>query len=113
MPELAGKLNGVSIRVPVANGSIVDLVVTLKKSATVEEVNAAVKKAANGKLKGIVEYCEDPIVSADIIGNPHSSIFDSLSTMRITPKTFKVFAWYDNEYAYSLRMVDMMKLVAR
>ena len=113
IPELKGKLNGIAIRVPVANGSIVDLVVTLKKNPSVEELNAAVKKAASGPMKGIVEYCEDPIVSADIIGNPHSSIFDSLSTMKIAPRVFKILTWYDNEYAYSLRMVDMMKLVAR
>jgi len=113
LPKLAGKLNGIAVRVPVADGSLVDLVVTLKKSATVEEVNAAVFKAANGRMKGIIEYCEDPIVSCDVIGNPHSSIFDSLATMRISPRVFKVLAWYDNEYGYALRMVDMMRLIAR
>ncbi len=113
MPELAGKLNGIAVRVPVSNGSLVDFVVTLKKNPSVEELNMAVKKAASGPLKGIVEYCEDPIVSADIVGNPHSSIFDSLSTMKIAPRVFKVLTWYDNEFAYSLRMVDMMKLVAK
>ena len=113
LPELNGKLDGVSVRVPVADGSLVDLVVTLEKDATVEAVNAAVKKAASGSLKGIVEYCEDPIVSVDVIGNAHSSIFDALSTMSITPRVFKVFSWYDNEYGYAMRMIDMMKLIAR
>ena len=113
LPELNGKLDGVSVRVPVADGSLVDLVVTLEKDATVEAVNAAVKKAASGSLKGIVEYCEDPIVSVDVIGNAHSSIFDALSTMSVTPRVFKVFSWYDNEYGYAMRMIDMMKLIAR
>ena len=113
LPELNGKLDGVSVRVPVADGSLVDLVVTLEKDATVESLNAAVKKAALGPLKGIVEYCEDPIVSVDVIGNAHSSIFDALSTMSITPRVFKVFSWYDNEYGYAMRMIDMMKLIAR
>ena len=113
LPELNGKLNGTAVRVPVVNGSLVDLVVTFEKDATVEAVNAAVKKAAAGPLKGIVEYCEDPIVSCDIIGNPHSSIFDALSTMSITPRVFKVFSWYDNEFGYARRMVDMMNLIAR
>lgn len=113
MPELEGKLNGMAIRVPVADGSIVDLVVTLKKNATVETVNAAVKRAASRSLKGILEYCEDPIVSCDIIGNPHSSIFDSKATMQINPRVFKVLSWYDNEYGYAMRMVDMMRMIAR
>jgi glyceraldehyde 3-phosphate dehydrogenase len=113
LPELKGKLDGTSVRVPVADGSLVDLVVTLEKDATIEAINAAVKRAADGPMKGIVEYCEDPIVSCDVIGNPHSSIFDALSTMGVTPRVFKIFSWYDNEYGYSMRMVDMMKLIAR
>jgi glyceraldehyde 3-phosphate dehydrogenase len=113
MPELKGKLDGVSVRVPVADGSLVDLVVTLEKDSSVEALNESVKKAAAGPMKGIVEYCEDPIVSVDVIGNPNSSIFDALSTMSITPRVFKVFSWYDNEYGYSKRMVDMMKHIAR
>ena len=113
MPKLKGKLNGIAVRVPTADGSIVDLVLTLKKNATVEAVNAAVKKAARTSMKGIIEYCEDPIVSCDIIGNPHSSIFDSLSTMSITPRVFKILSWYDNECGYAMRMVDMVRLVAR
>jgi len=113
LPELKGKLDGTSVRVPVVDGSLVDLVVTLEKDATIEAINAAVKKAANGPMKNIVEYCEDPIVSCDVIGNPHSSIFDALSTMGVTPRVFKIFSWYDNEYGYAMRMVDMMKLIAR
>jgi len=113
LPELKGKLDGTSVRVPVADGSLVDLVVTLEKDATPEAVNAAVKKAADGPMKGIVEYCEDPIVSCDVIGNAHSSIFDALSTMSVTSRVFKIFSWYDNEYGYAMRMVDMMKLIAR
>ena len=106
LPALAGKLDGVAIRVPTPTGSIVDLGVNLSKEATVEEVNAAVKKAANGPMKGILEYTEDPIVSSDIIHNPHSSIFDALSTM-VSGKTVKVFSWYDNEWGYSSRVVDL------
>jgi glyceraldehyde 3-phosphate dehydrogenase len=99
------------VRVPTADGSLVDLVVTLKKSATVEEVNGAMRKAANRSLKGFLEYCDEPIVSCDVIGNPHSSVFDSLATMRINPKVFKVLAWYDNEFGYAMRMVDMMRMI--
>ena len=113
MPELKGKLNGTSVRVPVADGSLVDLVVTLKKDTTAEAINEAVKKAANGPMKRFVEYCEDPIVSIDVVGNPHSSIFDAQSTMGISPRVFKVFSWYDNEFGYAARMIDMMKLIAR
>lgn len=113
MPELEGRLNGIAVRVPTTDGSLVDLVVTLKRDATVEAVNAVVKKAARTSMKGIIEYCEDPIVSCDVIGNPHSSVFDSLSTMSITPRVLKVLSWYDNEYGYAMRMVDMMRLVAK
>jgi glyceraldehyde 3-phosphate dehydrogenase len=112
MKELDGKLNGIAVRVPVANGSLVDLVVTLSKKTTVEKVNDAVRTAAEESMKGIVEYCVDPIVSVDIIGNTHSSIFDSLSTMQITPTMFKILSWYDNEAGYAMRMVDMMKKIA-
>ncbi|MCD6380328.1 type I glyceraldehyde-3-phosphate dehydrogenase [bacterium] len=113
MPELKGKLDGMAVRVPTADGSLVDLTVTLKKKTTIEEINNAMKVAAAGSLKGILEYCEDPIVSADIVGNPHSSIFDPGVTMSITPKVFKVLSWYDNEYGYAMRMVDMMSLIAK
>ncbi len=107
IPELNGKLNGVALRVPVSTGSIVDLTVKLEKDPSVEEVNAAMKKAAEGKMKGILEYCEDPIVSVDVIGNTHSSIFDALSTMKLGSGFFKLFSWYDNEWGYSSRVVDL------
>jgi glyceraldehyde 3-phosphate dehydrogenase len=111
IPELKGKLDGFSLRVPTPDGSITDFVAILKKEVTVEEVNAAFKKAAAGELKGILEYTEDPIVSADIVGNPHSNIFDALSTMS-NGNLVKVVGWYDNEYGYSCRVVDLMKKVS-
>ena len=107
IPELKGKLDGTSLRVPVPTGSITDLVAVLKKEATIAEVNARFQEAANGALKGILEYTEDPIVSADIVDNAHSCIFDSLSTM-VMGKTVKVFGWYDNEWGYSCRVVDLI-----
>ena len=113
MPKLNGKLNGLAVRVPTPDGSLVDLTVTLKKATSVEKINAAMKRASEGKLKGILEYCEDPIVSVDIIGNHHSSIFDSLATMGISSKVFKILSWYDNEYGYAMRMVDMMRLLVK
>jgi glyceraldehyde 3-phosphate dehydrogenase len=100
-------MDGISIRVPTPTGSLVDLVAMLKKEVTIEEVNAAMKAAAGGPLKGILEYCEDPIVSADVIGNPASSIFDSLSTM-VNGRMVKVLSWYDNEWGYSARVVDLI-----
>ncbi len=112
MPELAGKLDGYALRVPVIDGSCVDLVVDFKKEVTKDEVNAAVKQAAEGKLKGILEYTADPIVSSDIIGNPASSIFDSGCTM-VMGKTAKVVSWYDNEWGYSNRTVDIMEKMAK
>jgi glyceraldehyde 3-phosphate dehydrogenase len=111
IPELNGKLDGYALRVPVIDGSCVDLVAELKTEATVEEINAAVKAAADGALKGILEYCDEPIVSSDIIGNPASSIFDSLCTM-VMGKTVKVLSWYDNEWGYSNRTVDIMEKIA-
>ncbi|MBN2735990.1 MAG: type I glyceraldehyde-3-phosphate dehydrogenase [Spirochaetales bacterium] len=111
IPDLNGKLNGMAIRVPTPTGSIVDLVCQLEKDPSVAEINAAVKEAANGKLKGILEYTEDPIVSTDIVGNPHSSIFDSLSTMKIGNGFVKVLSWYDNEWGYSNRVVDLMSKI--
>ena len=111
LPQLAGKLDGVAMRVPTPTGSIVDLVANLKKDVTVEQVNAAFKRYAEGEMKGILEYTEDPIVSVDIIHNSHSSIFDALSTM-VIGRTVKVFSWYDNEWGYSHRVVDLaQKLV--
>jgi glyceraldehyde 3-phosphate dehydrogenase len=108
IPELEGKLDGMAIRVPVADGSCVDLTVELEKEPTIEELNSAVKKAAEGPLKGILEYSDEFLVSTDIIGNPHSSIFDSRATMKIG-KLYKLIAWYDNEWGYSHRMVELVK----
>ncbi|MEK6558103.1 MAG: type I glyceraldehyde-3-phosphate dehydrogenase, partial [Candidatus Margulisiibacteriota bacterium] len=102
LPELKGKLDGTSVRVPTPTGSLVDLVAILQKSATIEEINAAMKKAAQGSMKGILEYTEDEIVSVDVIHNPHSSIFDAKSTM-VMGNMIKVFSWYDNEWGYSNR----------
>jgi len=107
IPELAGKIDGMAVRVPTPTGSLVDLVVNLTKEATKEEINAAVKKAAEGPMKGIVEYCEDPVVSIDIVHNPHSSIFDADSTM-VIGKMVKILSWYDNEWGYSNRVVDLI-----
>ena len=106
IPELQGKLDGMSIRVPTPTGSLVDLVANLKVEVTVEEISAAMKEAADGPMKGILEYTEDPIVSVDIIHNAHSSIYDALSTM-VNGKTVKVLSWYDNEWGYSTRVVDL------
>jgi len=113
MPELKGRLDGIAMRVPVSDGSLVDLTFQTEKNATVEAINAAVREAAKGKMKGIIEYTEDPIVSVDIIGNPHSSIFDAKSTMAVGDNFFKVLSWYDNEFGYSGRMVDMLRLIGR
>ncbi len=114
MPDLNGKLDGMALRVPVPNGSLVDLVVELEQETTPAGINAAMKKYAEGELKGILEYTEDPIVSTDIIGNPHSSIFDATATMQMGDNLFKVITWYDNEYGYSCRVVDLaVKMVAQ
>jgi len=113
IPSLKGKLNGMAMRVPVPTGSVVDLVVELEKDASVEEINAAMKAAAEGPMKGVLEYTEDPIVSRDIIGNHHSSIFDSLLTMKMGEKLVKVLSWYDNEMGYSHRVVDLVKKLGK
>jgi glyceraldehyde 3-phosphate dehydrogenase len=105
LASMKGKLDGTSLRVPVPTGSIVDFTANLKTAATVEQINAAFKKAANGSLKGILRYTEDPIVSSDIQGDPHSSIFDAGLTMSLG-KMVKVLSWYDNEWGYSNRLVD-------
>ena len=112
IPALKGKLDGLSVRVPVPDGSVTDLVVEVEKTTTKEEVNAALKSAAEGRLKGILEYCDEPIVSADIIGNPASSIIDALSTYVIGGTLVKVLSWYDNEWGYSNRCVDLFKRMA-
>jgi len=111
MPEMKGRLDGMSMRVPTPNGSVVDLVVQLENDATVEEINAAVKEAAEGPMQGYLEYCEDPIVSIDVVGNPASSVFDSKQTMVMGDKGkfAKVVSWYDNEWGYSNRVLDLSK----
>jgi glyceraldehyde 3-phosphate dehydrogenase len=112
IPELKGKLDGMAIRVPTSNVSVVDLTVELSKAATAEEVNAAVRKAAEGPLKGILQYVEEPLVSVDFNHTSYSSEFDSLSTKVIEGKMVKVLAWYDNEWGYSCRLADLAKHVA-
>jgi glyceraldehyde 3-phosphate dehydrogenase len=112
LPELNGKLDGMAMRVPVKDGSVVDLVAELEKQATADDINTAMKAAAEGELKGILQYCEDPIVSCDVIGNPHSSVFDSLCTTVMDGNFAKVISWYDNEWGYSCRCVDLFKMMA-
>ncbi len=112
LPHLKGRLTGLAMRVPVIDGSVTDFTCVLKQPATVEAINNAFKKYAEGELKGILEYCEDPIVSSDIIGNPHSCIFDALSTM-VVGNMVKVVGWYDNEYGYSTRLVDLIEYVSK
>ncbi|MEZ6060597.1 MAG: type I glyceraldehyde-3-phosphate dehydrogenase [Planctomycetaceae bacterium] len=112
LPEVAGKLTGYALRVPVPTGSATDLTAVLSKNATAEEINAAMKAAAAGPLKGVLEYTEDPIVSSDIIGNPNSCIFDGSFTHVVGGNMIKVLGWYDNEYGYSSRTVDLIKKIA-
>ena len=113
IPELSGKLNGVALRVPTPDGSITDLVAELSRRADVKEINAAFKRSAETDLKGILQYTEDPIVSADIVGNPHSCIFDAPGTMVLDGEETlaKVFGWYDNEWGFSCRLVDLFKML--
>ena len=112
LPELDGKLDGMAMRVPVPDGSTVDLVVELDQDVTVDEVNAAIRAAADGPMAGILEYNEDPIVSTDIIGNPHSSVFDAAGTQVLGGNLVKVMSWYDNEWGYSNRVVDLVERLA-
>ncbi len=112
IPELKGKLDGMAIRVPTPNVSVVDLTVELSRSATAEEVNAAMKKAAEGPMKGILQYVDEPLVSVDFNHDPASSSFDALSTKVIAGKMVKVLSWYDNEWGYSCRLVDLAKYVS-
>lgn len=111
LPELAGKLDGMAVRVPTPTGSVTDLTAVLKKEATAEEVNAALKAAAEGPMKGILQYCEDPIVSVDIVGNTHSCILDAALT-KCSGTLVKVFGWYDNEAGYATRVVDLAARLA-
>ena len=112
LPELKGKLDGVSVRAPVMDGSLVDLVCRVRTPTDAARVNAAIRAAAEGKLKGILEYCVDPIVSSDVIGNPASSVFDSLSTSVLDGTLVKTFSWYDNEWGFSQRVVDALLMMA-
>ena len=112
LPELNGKLDGLAMRVPVADGSLVDFTVELEREVTKEEVNAAMEQAANGNLKGILSYCTDPIVSTDIIGDSHSSIFDAQLTQVMEGSLVKVISWYDNEWGYSTRMEELIGRLA-
>ena len=107
LPELNGKLNGFAMRAPVATGSVVDLTCNIGRETTVEEINAAVKAAAEGPMKGILAYTEDPIVSTDIVTDPHSSVFDAGETMVMEGTMLKVVSWYDNEWGYSNRLVEL------
>lgn len=111
LPHLKGKLDGFALRVPTPDGSLTDFVCMLEKETTKDEINAAMKKASENAMKGIIEYTEDPIVSTDIVGNPHSCIFDALSTMA-QGNLVKVVGWYDNEWGYSCRVVDLIKKIA-
>ncbi|MGD8417358.1 MAG: type I glyceraldehyde-3-phosphate dehydrogenase, partial [Pseudomonadales bacterium] len=112
LPELAGRLDGMAMRVPVPDGSLVDLTVQVERPATVDAVNAAMSAAADGSLARILAYCTDPIVSSDIIGNPHSVIFDSLLTQVMDAEMVKVIGWYDNEWGYSTRVEELITRVA-
>lgn len=112
LPELKGKLDGMAVRVPVPTVSVVDLVAEIQKPATAEELNAAFKEAANGKLKGILEYCDEELVSVDFKGNPHSSILDAPSTKVMGNNMVKVLSWYDNEWGFSCRMRDLVLMIA-
>jgi glyceraldehyde 3-phosphate dehydrogenase len=111
IPELEGKLDGLAMRVPTPDGSVVDLTCELDREVTKEEINEAIKKAAEGPMKGILEYCTDPIVSVDIIGNPHSSIFDSKLTQVMGGNLVKVISWYDNEFGYSQRVAQLVSML--
>ncbi len=111
IPELSGKLDGLAMRVPTPDGSVVDLTCELNKEVSKEEINEAIKKAAEGPMKGILEYCTDPIVSVDIIGNPHSSIFDSKLTQVMNGNMVKIVSWYDNEFGYSSRVAQLVSML--
>jgi len=111
IPELQGKLHGIALRVPTSVVSVVDFVADIKKKSSAEEINNAFRKASEGELKGILEYCDEPLVSSDFKGNPASAIFDALSTMVIDDNLIKVLAWYDNEWGYSCRLADLVSYI--
>ena len=112
LPELKGKFQGVALRVPVPDVSLVDLTATLSKGTTVEDVNAEMREAADGSLRGILAVTDEPLVSQDFIKDSHSAIFDAPSTMLLGDRTVKVLAWYDNEWGYSCRVVDLVQHIA-
>ncbi len=112
IPELDGKMDGFAVRVPTPDGSLVDLTCELSRSVTKDEINAAMKEAADGPMKGILEYLDEPLVSCDIIGNPHSAVYDSLMTKIIGGNLVKIVAWYDNEAGYSARLADLIEKIA-
>jgi glyceraldehyde 3-phosphate dehydrogenase len=111
LPELQGKLSGMAVRAPVPTGSVVDLTCDVSEETSADQINAAMKEAADGPLSGILEYTEDPIVSTDIVGDPASSIFDSEQTIVVDGKFVKVFSWYDNEWGYSNRCIELAEQV--
>jgi glyceraldehyde 3-phosphate dehydrogenase len=113
LPKMKGKIDGMAIRVPTADVSVVDFVAQLEQPTTTKHANRAFKNASENALKGILEFCEEPLVSIDFTGNPHSSIIDALSTMMIGDKMIKVLAWYDNEVGFSTRMLDVSALIAK
>jgi len=113
IPELAGKFDGMAMRVPTTDVSVVDLVATVSKATTAEEVNEKMKAAAEGPLKGILQYCDEPLVSIDFKGNPHSSILDAANTKVINGNLVKILSWYDNEWGYSCRLIDLVKLISQ
>jgi glyceraldehyde 3-phosphate dehydrogenase len=113
IPSLAGKLDGIAVRVPIADGSLIDLTVVTTKPVSVGSINAAVNEAAQGPMRGILQYNVDPIVSQDIVGNPHSAVFDAPLTMVSGDRFAKVFAWYSNEWGFSNRMVDTLLLLGK
>ena len=112
LPELNGRLHGIAFRVPTVTGSITDFVADVSRDVTVEDVNDAFRKAADGELKGIVEYCEEPLVSSDFRGNTHSCIFDALSTIVMQSRMIKIMGWYDNEWGYSCRTADLCAMIS-
>jgi glyceraldehyde 3-phosphate dehydrogenase len=113
IPELNGKLTGMSMRVPTLNVSVVDLTVRLAKEATYEEICAAMKEASEGELKGVLGYTDEAVVSSDFIGDPHTSIFDEKAGIQLSPTFVKVVSWYDNEWAFSLKMLDLIAHMAK
>ena len=108
LPHLNGKLDGLAVRVPVPDGSVVDLIAKLDRDTSVDEVHKAMRAAAEGPMKGVLEYCERAVVSSDIVGNPHSSVFDPAFSHQVAPDTIRILSWYDNEWGYSNRVVDLL-----